>query len=121
MAQPLPRQYSPDTGERGFVELGTTLRLSLGARRFSALVEGFGRRTRYALVYCDSDPGVDCRSATNTGVLDKDYRYGGRVTIDAWIGSRLRMFAAYELSSRIDLAPEINGYRSLRLMMEGVY
>lgn len=123
MPQPLPRQYSPDTGERGFVEAGTTLRLSLGARRFSALVEAYGRRTRYALVYCaeNADPASDCRAPTNTGVLDEDTRYGGRVTIDAWIGSRLRLFAAYELSSRIELAPEINGYKSLRLMMEGVY
>jgi hypothetical protein len=125
VAQSLPRQYSPDTGERGFIEVGTTLRLSLGARRFSALVEGYGRRTRYARVYCadttGADPPVDCRAPEDTGVLDTDYRYGGRVTIDAWIGSRLRLFAAYELSSRIDIAPEISGYKSLRLVMEGVY
>ncbi len=123
MAQPLPRQYSPDTGERGFVEAGTTLRLSLGARRFSALVEAYGRRTRYALVYCvdDADPGSECKDPVNTGIPTEDTRYGGRVTIDAWIGSRLRLFAAYELSSRLELAPEIYGYKSLRLMMEGVY
>jgi hypothetical protein len=121
--QPVPRPYSPDVGERGFAELGTSLRMSLGARRFNALVEGYGRRTRYSLVYCagSSDVGSDCRSALDTGILDQDYRFGARVTIDAWIGSRLRLFAAYELSSRIDLAPEISGFKSLRLMMEGVY
>lgn len=122
MTQALPRPYSPDVGERGFTELGSSLRMSLGARRFSALVEGYGRRTRYALVYCGSDEiGTDCRSALDTGILDRDYRLGARVTIDAWIGSRLRLFAAYEVSSRIDVAPEISGFKSLRLMMEGVY
>lgn len=125
-AEPLPRAYSPDVGERGFTEFGSSLRMSLGARRFSALVEVYGRRTRYALTYCASsliDVGVrrDCRSSLDTGILDRDYRLGGRVTIDAWIGSRMRLFAAYELSSRIDLAPEISGYKSLRLMMEGIY
>jgi hypothetical protein len=123
MTEALPRPYSPDVGERGFFELGTSLRMSLGARRFNALVEGYGRRTRYSLVYCagSTDVGSDCRSALDTGILDQDYRFGARVSIEAWIGSRLRMFAAYELSSRIDLAPEISGFKSLRLMMEGVY
>lgn len=122
-AQLLPRPYSPTIGDRGFTELGSTLRMSLGARRFSALVEGYGRRTRYALTYCDgsNEPGADCRSALDTGIPDEDYRFGGRVTIEAWIGSRLRMFASYELSSRLDIAPEISGYKSIRLMMEGVY
>jgi hypothetical protein len=123
MTEALPRPYSPDVGERGFTELGTSLRMSLGARRFNALVEGYGRRTRYSLVYCagSAEVGSDCRSALDTGILDQDYRFGARVSIEAWIGSRLRLFAAYELSSRIDLAPEISGFKSLRLMMEGVY
>jgi hypothetical protein len=126
LPQPLPRPYSPDIGERGFTELGTQLRMSLGARRFSALVEGYGRRTRYSLAYCAVDdatgmcPPIE-DGVRETGILDTDYRFGARVTIDAWIGNRLRMFAAYELSSRIDVAPEISGFKSLRLMMEGVY
>jgi hypothetical protein len=101
--------------------------MSLGARRFSGLIEAYGRRTRYALVYCagsvfdDGSPNEACRSALDTGILNEDYRLGGRVTLEAWIGSQLRLFAAYELSSRIDLAPEISGYKSLRLMMEGIY
>lgn len=122
---PLPRQFGPELGERGFVELGTTLRMSLGARRFSALVEIYGRRTRYALNYCDADQNgtVDplCMSALDTGIRTSDVRGGGRATIDAWIGSRLRLFASYELSSRLDLQREIYGFKSLRLMMEGVY
>lgn len=129
-ADPLPRQYGPEMGERGFTELGTTVRLTLGARRFSALLEVYGRRTRYALTYCNAlrnagtpDEVIDpnCMSATDTGIPIQDYRGGGRATIDAWIGSQLRLFASYELSSRLDLQREIYGFKSLRLMVEGVY
>jgi hypothetical protein len=122
---PIPRQYSPEMGERGFTELGSTLRLSLGARRFSALIEVYGRRTRYALVYCNAlrDGLVDanCMSDSDTGIPTQDLRAGGRATIDAWIGSQLRLFASYDLSSRLDLQREIYGFKSVRLMIEGVY
>jgi hypothetical protein len=122
LIQPLPRMYSPDIGEESFTEAGTSLRMSLGARRFSALAEGYGRRTKYARVYCKSDAsGADCRSIVAPGIDYSDFRWGGRVTIEAWIGSQLRLFASYELSSRIELAPEITGFKSLRLIMEGVY
>jgi hypothetical protein len=118
----LPRKAGPELGEEGFTELGGTLRLSLGARRFSALVEVYGRRTRYALVYCAAQSvGMDCRSDVDTGIPTSDLRGGGRATIDAWIGSGLRLFASYELSSRLDLQPEIYGFKSLRMMVEGVY
>jgi hypothetical protein len=60
-------------------------------------------------------------AGTGTGIPTQDYRGGGRVTVDAWIGARLRLFASYELSSRLDLQREIYGFKSLRLMMEGVY
>ena len=59
--------------------------------------------------------------AEHLGIKTSEYRGGGRATIDAWIGSQLRLLASYELSSRIDLQPEIYGFKSLRLMMEGVY
>ncbi|NVB77735.1 MAG: hypothetical protein HOV81_05010 [Kofleriaceae bacterium] len=118
---PLPAQYSSDLGERGFTELGTTLRLSLGARRLSALVEVYGRRTRYALVYCDGATTPNCQNALDTGLMTQDLRGGGRVSIDAWIGSQLRLFASYELSSQLDFQPEISGFKSLRLTMEGIY
>jgi hypothetical protein len=130
VADRLPRQFGPELGEESFTELGTTLRMSLGARRFSALVEVYGRRTRYALDFCAAlkgggtdNPTIDpnCMSAIDTGIQSRDYRGGGRATIDAWIGSQLRLFASYELSSRLDLQREIYGFKSLRLMMEGVY
>lgn len=118
---PLPRQFSSDIGERGFTELGTTLRLSLGARRLSALVEIYGRRTRYALVYCDAQVTADCMSATDTGIKTQDVRGGGRFTVDAWVGKQLRLFASYELSSRLGFQRELTGFKSLKLMMEGNY
>jgi hypothetical protein len=105
-------------GERGFSEGGTSLRMSLGARKFSATVEVYGRRTRYALDYC---VGTKCISQTDTGVPDTDTRFGGRFQIDAWLGQKLRMFASYDVSSRLDFAPDITGYKSLRLMVEGLY
>jgi hypothetical protein len=116
MADPLPLAAS--TGERGFVEAGATLRMTLGARKFSALVEIYGRDTDYARVYC---VGTKCQSDNDTGVKQSDVRGGGRFTVDAWIGRRVRMFASYDLSSSLPLAPELTGYKSLRLIMEGVY
>ena len=98
-------------GEDGFTEVGTSLRMTLGARRFSALVELYGRRTRYPAVYVDPILVVP----------DSDVRGGGRVTLDAWVGKQLRLFAAFDMSSAFDFAPEITGYKSLRLMMSGVY
>lgn len=98
-------------GEEGFTELGGTLKMSLGARKFSSLVEVYGRRTRYAELY--TDPTLK--------IPRSDLRFGGRFTLDAWVGERVRIFAAYDVSSALELAPEINGYRSLRLMLTGVY
>ena len=109
VAQPLPP--SAATGENSFTELGTRVRMSLGARRFSAMIELYGRRTRYPELYVDP---------TNS-ILTSDVRGGGRVTVDAWIGKRLRLFAAYDLSSALELSPEITSYKSLRLTMTGVY
>jgi hypothetical protein len=99
------------TGESGFTELGTRLRMTLGARRFSASLELYGRRTRFDAAYADP-------MAT---VPDRDLRGGGRLTVDAWLGPRVRLFAQYDASSEFDSAPEINGYRSLKLIASGVY
>jgi hypothetical protein len=118
----IPVNASSQMGERGFSEAGLTARLSLGARKFSMLFEVYGRRTRYTLDYCDLPMGAsDCRSALDTGIASVAYRGGGRVQIDAWIGNRLRLFASYDLSSPLDFTPNITGYKSLRLVMEGIY
>ena len=114
-AQPLP--ISAAMGERALSEVGVTARMSLGARKFSATVEAFGRYTLYADDYC-----VPGSCATNSsGVPTSDLREGGRFSFDAWIGKNVRLYASYELSSRIDFQPEISGYKSLKLAMEGRY
>ncbi len=111
-AQPLPP--SGAQGEDGFTEVGTTLKISLGARRFSAQVEGYGRRTRFDKIYQEPD-------LTAPEVPISDVRLGGRFSVDAWVGDRVRLFGAYDVSGLLDTAPEISGYKSLRLMMSGVY
>jgi hypothetical protein len=109
VAQPLAP--SAATGERSFTELGARVRMSLGARRLSALLEVYGRQTRYARAYVDPTNPIDT----------SDVRGGGRVSVDAWIGKRLRLFAAYDVSSALEHLPEITSYKSLRLTMTGVY
>jgi hypothetical protein len=109
LPQPLP--VSAATGETGFTELGTRVRMSLGARRFSAMLEVYGRKTNYAVTYRDPTDPVDT----------SDVRGGGRVTVDAWIGKRLRLFASYDVSSAVEYTPEVTAYKSLRLTMTGVY
>ncbi len=98
-------------GEEGFTEAGGSLKMTLGARRFSTLLEVYGRRVRYGVLYVD--PLLE--------VPIDDLRFGGRITIDAWVGRSVRLFAAYDVSSAFDLQPEITGYRSLRLMISGMY
>jgi hypothetical protein len=122
VADPIPESASSQLGERGFTEIGTTARMTLGARKFSLLVEVYGRRTRYALDYCSiATTTAMCPSASDTGIETVELRGGGRVQMDAWIGQNLRLFASYEISSALDFEPEITGYKSLRLMMEGRY
>jgi hypothetical protein len=113
---PLPDRGVPDPalntlGEQGFTELGATLKMTLGARRFSALVEVYGRNTRYSVLYTDP----------MTAIPEDDVRGGGRFTLDAWVGRRVRLFASYDVSSQLDNAPEISGYKSLRLTLTGIY
>ncbi len=98
-------------GEDGFTEVGAMMKLSLGARTFSSQLEFYGRRTRYTVLY--EDPALE--------IPTSDIRYGGRITLDAWVGRQLRLFAAYDLSSAFDFQPEISGYKTLRLMVTGVY
>jgi hypothetical protein len=109
VAQPLPQ--SAATGERSFTELGARARMSLGARRLSALLEVYGRRTHYAALYADP---------TNP-IPTSDLRGGGRVSVEAWIGPRLKLSAAYDATTSIDQSPEITLYKSLRLTMTGTY
>ena len=109
VVQPIPT--SAATGETGFTEFGGRARMSLGARQLSAMLELYGRRTTYAELYVDPTNPIETR----------DVRGGGRLTIDAWIGKQLRLFASYDVSTAISFSPEITSYKSLRLTMTGVY
>lgn len=108
---PQPLVASATTGEQQLTEVGVRARLSLGSRRLSALLELYGRRTRYPEAYIDPLNEID----------PVDSRGGGRISIDAWISKRLRLFGSYDLSTAIERAPEITSYKSLRLTMTGVY
>ncbi|MGE3544847.1 MAG: hypothetical protein AB7L28_12990, partial [Kofleriaceae bacterium] len=114
-AQPLPT--SAAQGEDGFTEIGASIKVTLGARRFSALAEAYGRRTRFDKIYYPAATPEVPRDE----LLISDIRTGGRFTLDAWLGDRIRLFATFEASSQITTQPEILGYKSLRLMMSGVY
>jgi hypothetical protein len=109
VAQPLPA--SAATGENSFTEIGARARMSLGARRLSGLIEVYGRRTRYPALYVDP---------TNP-IPTSDLRGGGRISVEAWIGRRLKLSAAYDATTAIDQSPEITLYKSLRLTMTGAY
>jgi hypothetical protein len=98
-------------GEEGFTELGTTVKMTLGARRFSAMVELYGRNTTYNVLYRDPIAPLPLT----------DVRGGGRFTVDAWVGQKVRLFASYDVSTTLDTAPDINGYKSLRMMVSGIY
>ena len=100
-------------GETEFTELGARARLSLGTRQFSSTIEVYGRSTHYAELYLSPDP--------KDRVPTSDVRGGGRVSLDAWIGKQLRLFASYEVSSALDFEPEITSYKSVRLTMTGTY
>jgi hypothetical protein len=108
-AQPLPTDAT--LGDLGFTELGVSARMTLGARRFSAQLELYGRNTRLAPIY--RDPALV--------PAETDVRGGGRATLDAWVGQKVRLLAAYDASSALDSSPEITGYKSLRLILTGVY
>ena len=98
-------------GEESFVEVGTSLKMSLGARKFSAMLEAYGRQTQYTLAYRDAESPLP----------EDETHGGGRVTIDAWVGKRVKLFVQYDVSTVLDTAPDISGYKSLRMMLTGIY
>lgn len=102
-------------GQEAFFEGGGGLRFSTGARRFSASGEVYLRRAKYALLYFEDTPGVG-------DTLDRiNFYYGGRVSLDGWLTQRFRLHLEYDLSSQIDTAPEINGWKQLRVLAEGSF
>jgi hypothetical protein len=98
-------------GDRSFYEGGLGVNYSVGARRFSASGELYGRlydrQTRYQALEQVETP---------------DFRTGGRFSVEGWASNRLRIKAEYDISiSDIDLAPELRGIKTLRVLAEGSY
>ena len=113
-ASPLPADGT--YGERTFVEAGATMRLSLGARTLTFTGELYGRRTGFAPLYVSATPDDPA-----TEVPEQTTHLGGRGSVDAWIGRTLRVMAKYEIVSQHKRAPEITGYKSLRVIMEATF
>ena len=114
----LPLPPSPAQGEHSFIEGGLTARYSTGARRLSAQVELYARRIRWHRLY-DVYVGGPIELGYTTSTPLADTRGGGRFSLEAWVTPRFRLRAEYELSTGLDLAPEILGFKSLRLLAEG--
>jgi hypothetical protein len=121
-AQPFPTELD-HLGEVAFHELGGHLRYSAGARRFSARAEVFWRRTNLTDLYVDDDstPNEEDPQTLDTSRDTEDHRVGGRFSIEASPTSRLRVRAEYELTTLIETALEIRGYKSLRLHVEASF
>jgi hypothetical protein len=120
-AQPFPTDLS-DVGEVAFHQVGGHLRYSAGARRFSAKAEMFWRRTELTDLYVDdtNTPEEEPQEG-DTSRDTEDNRVAGRFTIEAWPMARLRIRAEYELTTLIETALEIRGYKSLRLLAEASF
>ncbi|WP_428263257.1 hypothetical protein [Haliangium sp.] len=109
VAEPLPGRDDEigDIGETSFTEVGATARYSLGARIFSTQAEVYGRSYRRRPLYADLD------------LSGAERRMGGRISAEGWAGERLRIKAEYDVTSSLDIAPELRGLASLRVLVEG--
>jgi hypothetical protein len=105
-------------GEQSFVEGGMSARYSAGARKLSAEVELYARRIRWHRLYTIYELG-SLHAPETTDAPRADLRGGGRFSLEAWVTPRFRLRAEYELSTGLDLAPEVLGFKSLRLLAEG--
>jgi hypothetical protein len=98
-------------GEESFYEGGLGVDYSAGARRFNASGELYGR------LYSRESPYEQPAQ-----IEDPDLRTGGRFSVEGWAANRLRIKAEYDISiSDIDLAPELRGVKTLRVLAEGSY
>jgi hypothetical protein len=116
MRTPQPILNSGHLGEQSILEGGGGLRLSLGARLFSTTVEGYLRRTRFSNAYI-----LDVKAPGESPILLATVVGGGRVSVDASISTKVRVRVWYELSTAIRRIPEISGWKSLRLVLEGSF
>ncbi len=115
-AGPMTLPIAGSYGETSFVEGGGIARLTLGARTLTFLGELYARRTTYAELYQSEDPTDPAQ------VLDRQTTHlGGRTSVEAWINRRLRVLARYEVVSQVKRAPEITGFKSLRVLVEATF
>ena len=103
-------QLGAQVGERSFYEGGLGVHYSMGARRFNASAELYARMYRRQTPY---QPDV---------VEPRDVHSGGRFSVEGWAAKRLRVKAEYDVSiSAIQVAPELRGVKSLRILAEGTF
>jgi hypothetical protein len=99
-----------EIGELSFYEGGLNVDYSMGARRFNASAEFYGRAYERQTPYED------------TALDGFDTHSGGRFTVEGWAQSRLRLKAEYDVSlGPLDTAPELRGVKMLRVLAEGSF
>ena len=109
LADPL-LEHLGSVGVESFVEGGLNVLYTAGARRFNARTELYSRLydMETPLVGPDAD--------------ELDLRTGGRFSVEGWAGQRLRLRTEYDVSfNRLRLAPELNGVKTLRVLLEGTF
>jgi hypothetical protein len=107
--QPIP-DPGDEIGDLSFYEGGLGIDYSVGARRFNASAELYGRAYDRASPYEEVvTDGFDTHS-------------GGRFSVEGWARSQLRIKAEYDVSlGPLDVAPELRGVKMLRVLTEGTF
>ncbi|HKA86994.1 MAG TPA: hypothetical protein VKE22_04975 [Haliangiales bacterium] len=94
-------------GERSFIEGSTTLRWSLGARRFSAEIAAFARRWGQAPL--GAEPVADVAA-------------GGRFGVVGWAAGKVQLRGEYEVAGIPDRTSEqLTGLQTLRVLLEATF
>ena len=107
--QPIP-DPGDEIGDRSFYEGGLGVDYSVGARRFNASAELYGRAYDRASPY---------EEVITTGF---DTHSGGRFSVEGWARSQLRIKAEYDVSlGPLEVAPELRGVKMLRVLTEGTF
>jgi hypothetical protein len=100
-------------GDRQRVDGGLRVRYSLGRKRFATELEmsgGYGQYVRF----------TDVAGRLVTEETD-DATFGVRLRFEAWIGTRFRVLADYEVNSAHPEMPELIGLQRLRILGEASF
>ena len=107
--QPIP-DPGDEIGDKSFYEGGLGVDYSVGARRFNASAELYGRAYDRVSPY---------EEVVTTGF---DTHSGGRFSVEGWARSQLRIKAEYDVSlGPLEVAPELRGVKMLRVLTEGTF